>query len=207
MQASRHGERRPGSITRGVAALTALTALTALWGWSAPAQAACPKSGDPDLSVCVYSNAWMVPSLQVGVWTADDRTLAAAGARVELYQWKDNSPGFSPSHGAWYAELSLVDRAGPGRAHAWIYGAAGRLSFEGNASRRWLIPYYGAMVGAVSQAGQPRRLLARADLGVSLWHSDALHLWAQAGYQRDASSSPRWRGATGQLGLTWAPWR
>lgn len=172
---------------------------------SAPAAASCPKDAHGGLGVCVYQSAWFTPGIEaLSWWGVDGTRRAGAGLRLSLYSWKDNSPGWSPSHGEWFATLGLYSR-GDDAALPWSYALGGRLSFEGNASRRWLIPYYGGAVGRISQSAQPGRWTLRGDLGLYLWRSERVQLTLQSGYQH-APGDERWRGVVSGLGLNLTPW-
>ena len=127
--------------------LVAVLALTRV------AHAECPTT--PDDHVCRPWTALLLPTAFAVVYAPADARGPWVGGGLELVvAWSDNSPAFGPSQGKLRfgaAALRSVPGQGAGdaertRTMATFRGGT-QVSFERNASREFLIPYFSTDVG------------------------------------------------------------
>jgi hypothetical protein len=130
---------------------------------------------------------------------------AGAGVQIAPYQWSHNNDRFGPSQGSFYAQAALLQSPRASGTMA-LFEVGATASFERNASRRWLIPYFGATVGGVSQPDLGTSVFTYPMGGLHLyWHRN-LMLDAEGGYHFPFQDIDKTRGPRGQLTARFSLW-
>jgi hypothetical protein len=191
-------------------ALVAAVAIAA--GALAPgeAHAKCPASGSPDRDVCKYWSALLAPGLiGLAYVPAGDAGLGpwyGGGVRLSLYTWSDNAVAFGPSQGKFFLDFGLL-RSGEDDAQTMsLFRSGFHLSVEGNASRSWLIPYYGGSLGRVGEETLEVNWFAEAVLGVHALYTRNVRLDLEGGYVLPFSEVDVMRGPMIQVSASFTLW-
>ncbi len=173
---------------------------------ASPAWAACPVDASPDLSVCKYSSWVLSPRVAGRVYLPGSGVTWAGGSvGVHLNAWSDNVPTFGPSQGGVFVDLDiLTDVANPG-ALGWAIKGGAHASFEGNASRSWLIPYYGGVLG-MGWGGLEGLVYGEPRLGLYFLRGDRVSIDAHAGYVLPFFGFEQRAGLTSQLSVSVSFW-
>ncbi|HWN70770.1 MAG TPA: hypothetical protein VNM90_24180 [Haliangium sp.] len=195
-----------------IARTVALVAVIALGlGALAPsAHAKCPTSGSPDRSVCKYWSALLTPGLiGLAYVPAGEGALGpwyGGAVRLSLYTWSDNAVAFGPSQGKFFLDFGLL-RSGEDDTNSMsVFRSGFHLSFEGNASRSWLIPYYGGSMGRVAEETLEVNWFAEAVLGVHALYTQNLRVDVEGGYALPFSEVDVMRGAMFQIAASFTLW-
>jgi hypothetical protein len=172
---------------------------------AAPARAGCPRDlpGDP---VCDPYTTMLMPTAVGVAWFPRSAGGAYFGGGMEIgfVSWSSNNERHGPSHGRFYASVAVLEST---QAHrAVLYRLGGVVSFEGNASRRWLIPHFGAGIGGLWETDLKSRPAGDASLGLYLWHSRRFVLDAEAGLVLPFSEVDKLFGPRAQLTASFALW-
>jgi hypothetical protein len=177
---------------------------------SSPARAACPTTGSPDLSVCKYWSALLTPGVFGVVYApAGDAALGSwygGAVRLSLYTWSDNAVAFGPSQGKFYLDVGLLGSGADGTGAMSLFRSGFHLSFEGNASRTWLIPYYGGALGRVAERTLEVNWFAEAVVGVHALYTRNLRIDVEAGYALPFSEVDDMRGLMAQVAASFTLW-
>lgn len=126
-----------------------------------------------------------------------------AGLQVVLYGWSDNNERPGPGQGSVFAQFSALGASGVD-GQLFLLRAGTTLSFERNAARHWLIPYYGLALGAMHAGGS--RGFAEASFGAYLLHSQHVVVSVDGGYLFPFSQIEEFSGIRAQLNVTLIPW-
>ena len=198
---ARRGGTRAGAKGAGALAAVGLLVLS-----STPARAGgCPRAlpGDP---VCDPYVAILRPTAAAVAWFPRQAGGAYFGGGVELglLSWSSNNDGFGPSHGRFY--LSGAYLASTEKRRAVLYRIGGVVSFEGNASRRFLIPHFGAAIGGLWESQLGGAPAFDASLGLYLVHTRRFVLDAEGGVVLPFSKVDQLVGPRAQLTASFALW-
>jgi hypothetical protein len=165
--------RRTNLVGRAAAkAAAAALALTFVASGATPARAAeapraVPAPNEP------FATSF-VPSVQGLAFFPLGRGLGpwyGGGVEVVLLTWSNNADTFGPSQGKIRFDVGGLAPARDGRDAMVLYRAGAAVSFERNAGRSWLIPYFAADAGAFHERSLGGRAFADASLGVYLLYT------------------------------------
>jgi hypothetical protein len=193
--------RRASPLLKVCAAGAALLATAA----TAPARAACPRAepGDP---VCEPYVTMLMPTAIGVAWFPRDAGGPFVGGGVEIgfVGWSSNNEHFGPSQGRFYGSAAVL--AGGQHRSAVLYRLGGVVSFEGNASRRFAIPHFGAALGGLWETQLRSRPLVDASLGLYIVHTRRFVLDAEGGLVLPLSAVDQLFGPRAQLTASVALW-
>jgi hypothetical protein len=185
-------------------ALGVATAAILLAG-AAPARAACPRDppGDP---VCDPYVTMLMPTAIGVAWfpRAAGGAYFGGGVEIGFVSWSSNNDRPGPSHGRFYASAAVLESTEARRAV--LYRLGGVVSFEGNASRRFAIPHFGAAVGGLWETQFSSRPLVDASLGLYVVHTRRFVLDAEGGVVLPFSAVDQLVGPRAQLTASFALW-
>ena len=155
--------------TWAAARLVAACAACGAMAVARPAAAKCPNEA-PEKPACEPILSFLIPTVAAAAFFPREGLGAFWGGGVDLglVSWSNNNDAFGPSQGAIRAGVSYL-HADSSR-EMLMYRLGWVVSFEGNASRRFLIPYWGGAVGALWETDLGNRALAEASLGVYLFY-------------------------------------
>jgi hypothetical protein len=172
---------------------------------AAPARAGCPgdRPGDP---VCDPYVSFLMPTVVAVAWfpRAAGGAYFGCGVDVGLVSWSSNDDGYGPSHGRFYLSAAVLESTHERRAV--LYRAGAVVSFEGNASRRFLIPHFGAAIGGLWETQLSSRPTVDASLGLYLLHTRRFVLDAEGGLVLPLSAVDALLGPRAQLTASFALW-
>jgi hypothetical protein len=134
-----------------------------------PAAAKCPNEA-PDDPACEPISSLMMPSVAAVAYFPRGGLDPYAGLGVEFttFSWSNNNDSFGPSQGTLRLGVAYLR---PNEHREMLYYRFGwAVSFEGNASRRFLIPYWGGGLGALWETELGNRALAEASLGMYIFY-------------------------------------
>jgi len=145
-------------------ALLAAPALLAPLLTALPADARCPNEA-PDAPACEPIVSAMMPSLEATAYFPKGGSGPYYGGGVDfvLVSWSSSNDAFGPSQGSLRLGASYMFGQDDRRLLLYRFGAL--VSIERNASRRFLIPYFGGALGALWETDFGNRALAEASLG------------------------------------------
>lgn len=165
---------------------------------------------EPDTMVdddCVERNIWWMPGVFGAFFqpTAGLGPFYGGGVQFAPFQWSHNNDRFGPSQGSVILQAAFLDSPRVAGTMA-LFEIGATASLERNSSRRWLIPYFGATVGAVTQRELGTSTYAYPEGGVHLfWHRN-LMLDVEGGYHFPFRDVDRQRGPRAQLALRFSLW-
>jgi hypothetical protein len=211
--------RRAGSrIVTCVAAVGACTAMpTAAWAQrcgdgghdnsaSAAASPDAPAAREPS-DVCIERDIFLMPGVQSVYFepTAGMGPFFGGGVELAPFQWSHNNDRFGPSQGSLLVGASLLQSSRvPGTMGLFDVGVT--ASLERNSSRRFLIPYYGATMGVLTQAQLPTTGYVYPLAGVHLYWHHNLMVDAEGGYHFPFQNIDTLRGPRAQLSARFSLW-
>lgn len=181
-------------------------ALTSL-GFSAHCLASPCATSDDQREECVERDIFFMPGVQ-GVFFAPKGggdPFIGGGAQLAPLHWSHNNDRFGPSQGALFLEASILDSQSSSSSLA-LYDVGFSLSLEKNASRRYLIPYFGASLGGTIHEELPNTGFAYPFGGVHLWWHHHLVLNAEGGYHFPFSAVDEMRGPRAQISARFSMW-
>lgn len=176
---------------------------------SGTAHAKCPESGSPDRSVCQYWSALLTPGVFGLAYVPGDGALGpwyGGGVRLAVYTWSDNAVAFGPSQGKFLLDFGLLGSGADDTGTMALFRAGFHLSIEGNASRSWLIPYYGGNLGRLSEDTLEVNWFAEAVLGVHALYLQNVRIDVEGGYVLPFSEIDVMRGPMVQLSAAVLLW-
>ena len=183
----------------------ALVGLGALLGANR-AFASCPGE-HPGEPACEPIVSIMMPSVSGAMYVPNGGDLGAywgAGIEADIFSWSHNNPAFGPSQGKLRLDVDYLVSTRDKKALFYDVGTI--VSFEGNASRRFLIPYTGVGFGGISESDYGTRLAVNASLGLFLLYTRAVVVTAEGGYFVPFTQFDTLRGATARLTASFALW-
>jgi hypothetical protein len=170
------------------------------------AQAACPheKPGDP---VCDPYVAMLMPTLTGVAWFPQKAggPYVGGGVDISFVSWSSNNESFGPSHGRFYAGAAVLSSVHEAR-RAVLYRLGGVVSFERNASRRFMIPHFGAAIGGLWETQIKTRAALDASFGFYLVHTRYFVLDAEGGLVLPLASVDELFGPRTQLTASFSFW-
>jgi len=126
------------------------------------------------------------------------------GVELGIVSWSSNNEAFGPSHGRVRASFSYL--VGAQRRQMALYRFGGLVSFEGNAGRRFLIPYFSAAIGGLYDTVLGSHPAADTSLGLYIVYLRRFVLDAEAGSVLPFTSIDKLLGARAQLTASFSLW-
>ena len=172
---------------------------------AAPALADCPTT--PDDPVCRPWTA-MVPPTAIGVLYQPHAYHGPwLGGGVEAaIAWSDNSPAFGPSQGKLRFDIAALGSTVAEEGTMAMYRGGVQVSFERNASREWLIPYFAVDLGGVWANKIGSHLFADGGVGVYVLERRMWIIDLEADVVLPFTSADVLGGVRGQLAVSYALW-
>jgi hypothetical protein len=187
----------------GIASLAAAGALL----FAVPAFAACPEEGTISTTVCHPYSGMLMPSVAGVVYAPRNGGLGpwvGAGAEIVLFMWSSNSDGFGPSQGKIRLDVAgLASSMGPAMV---MYRGGAAVSFEGNAGRNFLIPYWGGAIGGFNESKLGGHAFADAELGLYLLYLRRIVIDAEGDFVFPFTDFDKLAGPKAQLTASVALW-
>lgn len=172
---------------------------------ASPALAGCPRDlpGDP---VCDPYTTMLMPTVVAEAWfpRAAGGAYFGGGVEIGFVSWSSNNDRFGPSQGRFYANVAVLESTEARRAV--LYRLGGVVSFEGNASRRFMIPHFGAAIGGLWETMLSSRPLVDASLGLYVVHTRRFVLDAEGGVVLPFSAVDQLFGPRAQLMASFSLW-
>lgn len=192
-----------GKLRQGIALGSAASVLVLS---AAAARAACPDEA-PRNSVCDPHVAMLLPTLTaVGYFPMDaGGPYVGGGVDIGFISWSSNNESFGPSHGRFYGGAAVLTSVNEKR-RAVHFRFGGDVSFERNASRRFLIPHFGVAIGGLWETQLKTRAAIDASLGLYLVHLRSFILDVEGGVLLPFSSVDQLFGPRTQLTASFALW-
>jgi hypothetical protein len=137
---------------------------------TAVVRAECPTQ--PSDPTCRPWTAIAMPTLFATAYRPADAGgwWYGAGLEAAFLTWSDNSPTFGPSHGKLRLDVAILRSSSDDRVTMAMYRGGGEVSFERNASRTTLIPYFAVDLGGIWTEATGSRIFVDGGLGLYLWH-------------------------------------
>lgn len=195
------------SFPRIAAPALALTALLA--AGAAPAHAKCPVDGSPSRAVCKPSSAVLLPSAMGMVYVPGDGAMGpwyGGGLQLVLFTWSDNSDRFGPGQGKVFFDLGLLGSSDERAGKMMMFRGGANVSFERNASRSWLIPFFGFSFGALRESSIATQTFGEGLLGVHALYMPSLIVDIEGGYLIPFGNVDLLSGFRTQLTVSFALW-
>src|SRR5262249_47054268 len=148
------------------------------------ARAECPKSGSPD-SACRYFSGLFIPTASgIGYFPGSDGLgpWFGGGLQVVIYGWSDNSKALGPSQGKIRFDANVLGSPASDAKTMVMFSGGGEVSFEGNASRSWLIPNAGFNLGLLHEATLETRGFIEPTLGIFALYTPRVIIDIGGGY-------------------------
>jgi hypothetical protein len=156
---------------------------------------------------CIERNIYFMPGVQAVYFepAAGLGPFFGAGVQLAPLQLSHNNDHFGPSQISMIAQVSLLKSQRVEGTMA-LFEVGATASLERNSSRRWLIPYFGATMGGLTQADLGTLSYAYAMGGVHLYWHHNLMLDAEGGYHFPFEDIDRQRGPRAQLSARFSMW-
>ena len=127
------------------------------------------------------------------------------GVQFAPYQWSHNNDHFGPSQGSTFIQAALLTSPNSKGTLA-LFEVGATASFERNSSRRWLIPYFGATFGGLSQSELGTSAYAYPMGGVHFYWHHNLMIDGEGGYHFPFSDVDKVRGPRAALSVRFSLW-
>lgn len=199
------------AIGSGLGLSLALALAVAL---AAPAaRAMCPEAkGMSPTAECQSFTGFLMPSAAGVLYLPRSGGLGpwvGGGAEIVLLTWSSNNDGFGPSQGKLrfdVAGLASTETSMPAAPAMIMYRGGAVVSFEGNAGRRFLIPYWGAAIGGMHEARLGGHGFVDAELGLYLLYTRNLVVDVEGGFAFPFTDFETLAGPKTQLTASFSFW-
>lgn len=170
------------------------------------ARAECPTTLDDP--VCRPWSAIFLPTAFGVMYAPHDASGPWYGGGLEatLLAWSDNTPAFGPSQGRLRFDIGALRSSAMDAGTMAMYRGGAQVSFERNASRRWLIPYFDADIGGLWTKGTGSRAFVDGGLGVYILHARSLIIDLEVDGVLPFSDPSKLGGVRSQLALSFSLW-
>jgi hypothetical protein len=198
--------------------LVTLTVLTVFCGraHAAPCNArsgAPPPQREGDVAetfqddTCIERDIFFMPGTQAVFFEPSGGLGPFYGAGFQLapLQRSHNNDRFGPSQVSVLLQVSML-KSPRAEGTMALFELGATASLERNSSRRWLIPYFGATLGGLTQAQLGTSSYAYALGGLHLYWHHNLMLDAEGGYHFPFEDIDRARGPRAQLSARFSLW-
>lgn len=188
--------------TRLALAAATLAFATPLFSFASPCSTA-----DDRREECIERDIFFMPGVQGTFFMPEAAGDPFIGGGVQLapLHWSHNNDRFGPSQGALFMQASILGSRTSSSSLA-LYDVGFSLSFEKNASRRYLIPFFGASLGGSIHEELPNTAFAYPFAGVHLFWHHHLVLNAEGGYHFPFDAVDAMRGPRAQLSARFSMW-
>jgi hypothetical protein len=177
-------------------------------GSRAPASTQPSDVPPPSLDdTCIEQNIFLMPGAYASYFQPNAHLgpFMGGGVQIAPFQWSHNNDHFGPSQGGVFFQAAFLDSPVTHGVMAMYEGGA-MASLERNASRRWVIPYFGATMGGLTQSALGKSAFVYPFGGVHVfWHRD-LMVDADAGYHFPFENVDQLRGPRAQLTARFSLW-
>jgi hypothetical protein len=169
------------------------------------ASAKCPGE-NPTEPACEPIVSILMPSVNGATYipNGDLGAYWGAGVEADVFSWSHNNAAFGPSQGKIRATFDYM--ASTRAKQLAFYDVGAIASFEGNASRRFLIPYWGVGFGGITETDYGTRLAANASLGLFFVYTRSFVLTGEGSYLLPFTQVENLRGAMARLTASFALW-
>lgn len=150
-----------------------------------------------------------VPSVQGLAYVPLGKGVGAfygAGVEVVLLTWSNNADTFGPSQGKIRLDVGGLAPARDEQNAMVLYRGGAAVSFERNAGRSWLIPYFAADLGALHARGLGGRVFADASLGLYLLYTRNVMIDAEGSFVFPLTAFDRLAGPKATLTASVSLW-
>ena len=156
---------------------------------------------------CIERDIYLMPGAQTVYFVPAAKLGPFVGAGVQLapVQLSHNNDHFGPSQVSTLAQVSLL-RSPRQEGTMALFEVGATASLERNSSRRWLIPYFGATFGGLTQKELGTSAFAYAMGGAHLYWHHNLMIDAEGGYHFPFEDVDRARGPRAQLAMRFSMW-
>jgi hypothetical protein len=169
------------------------------------ARAECPTT--PDDAVCRPWTALLLPTVIGLVYAPSDAAGPWLGGGVEVTSaWSDNTPAYGPSQGKLRFDIGALRSSTMGTGTMVMYRGGAQVSFERNASRAWLIPYFDADLGGLWTSATGSRGFVDAGLGVYVLHRRSVIVDLEVDGLLPFADPGKLGGVRSQLAVSFALW-
>ncbi|HEU4412905.1 MAG TPA: hypothetical protein VFS43_47125 [Polyangiaceae bacterium] len=128
------------------------------------------------------------------------------GVEVVLFTWSNNADTFGPSQGKIRLDVGGLASARDEQGAMVLYRGGAVVSFERNANRSWLIPYFAADAGALHARGLGGRVFADASLGLYLLYTRNVMIDAEGSFVFPLTAFDRLAGPKATLTASFSLW-
>jgi hypothetical protein len=206
---------RTPTIGTGLATLTVLTVFCSR-AHAAPcnqrSRAPAPQREDDVAETfqddtCIERDIFFMPGAQAVFFepSAGLGPFYGAGFQLAPLQRSHNNDHFGPSQVSVLLQVSML-KSPRAEGTMALFELGATASLERNSSRRWLIPYFGATLGGLTQAQLGTSSYAYALGGLHLYWHHNLMLDAEGGYHFPFEDIDRARGPRAQLSARFSLW-
>ena len=169
------------------------------------AHAECPTT--PDDRVCRPWSALLLPTAFAVMYAPNDAQGPWYGGGLEaVTAWSDNSPAFGPSHGKLRFGAAVLRSSEMDAGTMVMYRGGAQVSFERNASRDFLIPYFAVDLGGLWSSATGSRAFVDGGVGVYILHRRSLIVDLEVAGLLPFRDPSRLGGARTQLAVSFALW-
>ena len=169
------------------------------------AHAKCPNEAPDDPSCEPIASLMMPSAALVGFFPRGGlEPYYGAGVEFAAFSWSNNNDAFGPSQGT--LRLGVAYMRSGDKKEMLLYRFGWITSFEGNASRRFLIPYFGGGVGALWDTDLGNRALAEAALGLYIFYGRDVVIDAQGAAVLPVTAVDKLLAPKAQLTASFALW-
>jgi hypothetical protein len=128
------------------------------------------------------------------------------GVEAVLFTWSNNADTFGPSQGKVRLDVGGLASSRDEQGAMVLYRGGAVVSFERNAGRSWMIPYFAADVGGMHARGVGGRVFADASLGLYLLYTRNVMIDAEGSFVFPLSGFERFAGPKATLTASFSLW-
>ncbi|MBS1124025.1 MAG: hypothetical protein H6Q90_6253 [Deltaproteobacteria bacterium] len=135
-------------------------------------------------------------------------TYVGGGFEAVLLAWSDNSEAFGPSQGRARFDIAVLGPVGdePALGTMVMYRLGAQVSFERNASRRVLIPFFTVDLGGLWTDASRTRWFADGGVGIYLFHGRNVIVDLEATALLPFKDPGEYGGVRTRLGASFSLW-
>lgn len=187
-------------------ALTTSIAWMVLAARPALAHASCPELRADGAPECQPSAAGLQPGAFATTYFPKGQAFLGGGAELVLFTWFNNSDRSGPGQGKFRFDVAGMGSASDTSRKLLLYRGGFVMSFEPNASRRFLIPYVTANVGGLYETVLKSRGFFDPGGGLYLVYLDNVIVDVEGSYVFPFSAADQLSGPKVQLTASFTVW-